>query len=300
MNNKNSDKRILFFLNRGSGQGIGPELEKEILELSRKERFTYRISEITGGKDRERIGREIDEFSPHTVVAAGGDGTVNLVAGQLLDKEVLMGIIPFGSANGMAYEMQIPTDPIEALRLIPHGIMRNVDVIKVNDDNICLHISDLGVNARVVKRFEKEGERGLLGYARQYFKELGRIKKFSYYIETDQETYRSNAIMLVVANAAHYGTGAVINPGGHSGDGKFEIIVVKAFPFWFFLNMLYTFVTGRKEGVSLINSISCKEARVITNPPQPLQVDGEVIETPKELILKLLPGKIKMIGGNSG
>lgn len=293
----NDNRKIIFFLNPKAGEGIVENLEDEITRRSDAAGYKCRIYEMTGKGDEARMRDELESFRPSIAVACGGDGTVNLVAGLVMGKNIKMGIVPLGSANGMAYQMDIPVDPLEAVGQVFRGSSGKVDVIKVGDEKICLHLSDLGMNARVIRRFESEKVRGFMGYAKQYFKELGSIKKFRTVISSGKWQVNSKAIMVVAANSSYYGTGALINPRGKIDDGKFEIIVIRPFPFWFFFYLILALFTGGLSSHRFIRVIQVEKATVRVSPLQELQVDGEVTGRKQKVDLEILPGKLEIIRG---
>ena len=92
--------------------------------------------------------------------------------------------------------------------------------MQVNDDQTCIHLSDIGLNALLLKYFEKSKIRGMIGYGLALFKVLGGKQKFNATIKTDKETIERKAFMIGNSNAGSYGTGAVINPESNLYDGR--------------------------------------------------------------------------------
>ncbi len=290
-------EKILYLLNPKAGSGVPENLETAIREQSTREGHTYKIHQLEGKFDPAQIKQVLDEYGPSTAVAAGGDGTINLVAGAVMGRETRLGIIPLGSANGLAYQLNIPGDPMEALKLIVSGKSKNVDMLMVNGKHHCLHMCDLGMNARVIRRYDKEDVRGFYGYAKQYFREFGMRRKFRYRIQTDEKTISSKAVMIVLANGSYYGTGASISPEGSPEDGWFEVVAVQAYPFWFLLYMLLS-VFFRKIGKrSFSRIIRCREAKITVIPSQEMQVDGEPMGPQNTISAKIVPGSVRIISG---
>lgn len=288
-------EKILIVINTSAGSRNDPGVMHELEEDLKNEKHTYRFIEIGAGKDAVDIDKEILHFQPEIIVAAGGDGTVNLVASHIIGKKIKLGIIPLGSANGMAYQLGIPAQSSEALKLILSAKSTRVDMLRINKKYYSIHMSDLGMNARVVKRYDEEGIRGLWGYARQYFRELFYAKKFHCELSTDERTVRSKVLMMVIANASHYGTGAAINPEGDISDGLMEVILVKAYPALFLIYMIASFFGLKKYDPDLIDIISCKKAAISVSPPQHMQVDGEHLGKMDEVEAKIIPGAINVI-----
>jgi len=290
-------ERILYFLNPGAGSGIPRELESAIEQQSKREGHSYRIHKLSGDQDPERIKEMLDEYDPSIAVAAGGDGTINLIARSIMDQEITLGIIPLGSSNGLAYQLNIPNDPMEALGNIATGKSRKIDVLVVNQEQLCLHMSDLGMNARVIRRYEDENVRGFYGYARQYFREFGMRSKFRYTLETSDETIASKAVMIVLANGSYYGTGASISPEGKPDDGWFEVVAIQAYPFWFLFYMLISLFIRQIGKRRFSRIIRCREVQISVNPPQEMQVDGEPLGPQRNISCRVIPESITIITG---
>ncbi|MCH5685479.1 hypothetical protein LWM68_15165 [Niabella sp. W65] len=81
-----------------------------------------------------------------------------MVVGLVLDSRLPIGIVPVGSANGLANEIRIPRDINEALNVVfeeNHEI--EIDALRLNNTHYPFHLSDLGFNARMINEFEKLG-----------------------------------------------------------------------------------------------------------------------------------------------
>ncbi|HQS05066.1 MAG TPA: acylglycerol kinase family protein, partial [Daejeonella sp.] len=103
-----SPLRILFIINPKSGHGGEKNLKHLISEQSESGEFDYQVI-VLSGDDKERISEKLNQYKPDIVAAAGGDGTINLIAGILANTRIPLAIIPMGSANGMAKELHIPS-----------------------------------------------------------------------------------------------------------------------------------------------------------------------------------------------
>ena len=109
----------------------------------------------------------LPEQLPDKVVSIGGDGTALFTALALMGSPYPMGIVPLGSANGMAKELFVNPKPIEALRdIIMSNRIEGLDILKVNDEYYTMHLGDVGVNANLVEAYEKDPNRGMITYAK--------------------------------------------------------------------------------------------------------------------------------------
>ncbi len=263
---------ILFVLNPISGGVPKSEIESFINQYTKERNIEYEIFHTTGSHDKESVKHWIKSINPDRVVAVGGDGTLKLVAEVLIGSDIPIGIIPAGSANGMAKELELPTDVEECMEMIVKGNSERIDVISINNNDICLHLSDIGMNAQLVKYFEDRGLRGKLGYARGVLRMLWRRLLLQVTISDGHNKIERNAFMVVLANARMYGTGAMINPDGDLQDGIFEVIVIRRLTIFALVKMFF-----RKEKFSsrFIEILPAHSVNIHVRKKAYFQVDGE-------------------------
>ncbi|HEX2394831.1 MAG TPA: diacylglycerol kinase family protein [Bacteroidales bacterium] len=268
-------RKILFVINRKSGSSDNTDIENTLAKGLESSLIRYEFHFLTGDDDSRHIKELIKSFKPDIVCAAGGDGTINLVASIIMNRPLTLGIIPIGSANGLAVELGIPENPEEAINLLLSGSARPMDVVQINADHICLHLSDVGINARIVSEFEKEGKRGFVGYFKHFFRELTRPQKsFKCEILINNRLYIHRSYMTVIANASKYRTGANLNPEGKIDDGIFEIVIFKPYHRWIWRSLFGAF-TGTMHKQPNVETYECTAAQITIKPAQDLQVDGE-------------------------
>ncbi len=276
--------RILFVINPKSGHGGEKNLKNLISEQSESGKFDFQVI-VMSGDDKDRISEKLKQYEPDIVAAAGGDGTINLMAGILANTGIPLAIIPLGSANGMAKELHIPGKMESAFEILIKGKTQAIDLIKINE-SICIHLADVGLNARVVKRFENDVKRGILTYAKHLFGEMFLLKKYVFNITCNGKTIRRKGVSMTFANASQYGTGAVINPKGILDDGKFELVIIKPFPRIKLLSIAWKMFMNRLHTSDYVEIISCDKAVVKSSRKTTLQVDGEVLGKVKEISIE--------------
>lgn len=221
----NNRKKLLFIINPASGNR--ETNWRTIIENYFEDRpCLIDFFNLPTDCDLQKIIDKIETFMPQQVIAVGGDGTVKLVAECLLQKNIPLAILPAGSANGLAKELGISSDPILALDGFMMGCVKRIHAIKINDQ-LCLHLSDIGFNAFVIKKFETQAGRGMWGYLKASVKALWSHPHLIIEMRLQQEKIKFKAAMVVIANATQYGTGARINPIGKLDDDVFEVIAVK-------------------------------------------------------------------------
>lgn len=283
--------RILFIINPVSGRKNRPELEGSIKAYFKDLSHTIEFFLLDGKNDAHSITDKINDFKPDRVVAAGGDGTITLVAKHILGTSIALGIIPTGSANGMAKELNIPVALDDALNIITKGIIKCSDAIEINNQ-VCLHLSDIGLNAQLVKYFDRGNIRGKIGYARVVLKVLYRKRTMQVTIQTKDKEIKREALMIVLANASKYGTGAVINPHGSIYDGLFEVVIIRSLGIAELFRMLIKPQPFNPERIEVFHATSVK---IETVKKAHFQVDGEYVGKVKRVKAKILPAQINLI-----
>lgn len=287
--------KILFVINPKAGGTDHEETIATLEELIKTRGFDGQFYFTTGDADEQNIKQQIETFKPQRVVAGGGDGTIQLVAKILLPYEMTMGIIPMGSANGLATALEIPKDPIEAAeRILASTKIRPMDMLRFNGTHLCIHLSDIGVNALMVKKYEEGGERGLLGYAKHMLAAIQETPLYHVTIRTPEQTYQKEGFMMAFANAHKYGTGVQISEGSVS-DGVFEICNVEK----------VTLDEAIKAGLTALNVfvdqdmfsdvITCREAEITIDQPAHFQIDGEYMGMTDHLKIEIVPGALKLL-----
>jgi diacylglycerol kinase (ATP) len=281
---------LLFIINSAAGNNK-TDWEKTILEYFENKPFSIIIFQLSNPCTAEQVQEQIKKHRPDTVIAVGGDGTLKLVTESVLNSDVPVGVLPAGSANGMAKELGIPTDAEKALEIITQGNVKKIDLIRINKE-LCIHLSDIGFNAFVVKTFETFNKRGMWSYIKAAFRVLLRHRHMEVTIAGDNQVAKRNAAMVVIANATKYGTGAVINPNGKLDDGLFEIIVIKKISFGEIIKMMITHkdFDPRKTELFTTSGVEMHSKHHVH-----FQVDGEYLGKIYSLKAECLPGVLQMI-----
>lgn len=284
--------KYLFVVNPGSGRNTAESWTGVIKEFFKESKDRYHIFLLTDKPDAREIKKQITSLSPLNVIAVGGDGTVAMLATILAEKNIPLGILPGGSANGMAKDLGIPENAEDALQIIKKGFVKKCDLIKINDRDYCLHMSDLGLNAHLIKHFDEGKVRGKFGYGLVILKTLWHKEKMQVIIRTKETEVWRNAFMVVLANARMYGTGAVINPEGTRDDGVFEVIIIRRLSLGSLLKMLL------KPGMfnpHKIEIISCTSVKITTVRSVHFQIDGEYKGKTKNVDAVIQPGAVRLI-----
>lgn len=278
--------KILTIINPVAGKGNHGNLQSEILKRlpanAEKEFF-----ETTGNDDLNKLTTAINAFQPDLVFVAGGDGTVKLAGSALGEKRTRLAIVPRGSANGLATDLNLPTQMDEAVKVGLGQGFKKIDAININGQ-MSLHISDLGINAELIKHFESGTVRGKPGYLLQTIPTLIDSEiPYQFKVTVEGNTIEHEAIMVAFANSKKFGTGTMVNPKGAMDDGIFEVLVFKQFDIPKIVKTLYGKIEMETDFVSCY---SCTQATVTSEKPVAFQIDGEFMGKQAEVVAKIEKG----------
>jgi len=285
------EKNILFVVNPISGDVDKAEMTAAVAQFADKENKNLVIYETIGQDDIAKIKALYKTHLPERIVIAGGDGTIKMVAEAMENVDVILGILPAGSANGLSVDLNLPTTIDENLSIAFRNNYMEVDMVRINGKN-SLHLSDIGLNADLVKNYENSETRGMWGYALQAYTTLKEANEpFHATITANNEIVETMARMIVIANSQKYGTGVVINPNGVMNDGKFELVILKNLD----LVVIGKIITGNMPIDSDdVLIISTDQATIKTNVPVSFQIDGEYCGAETNLNIRILHQQMKI------
>jgi diacylglycerol kinase (ATP) len=289
--NKILKKNILFVVNPISGDLDKSNLIEAVEEFSTTHHFDLKVYETTGKSDQKNIQKLYKQYQPERIIVAGGDGTIKMVAEAVEEFDVIIGILPAGSANGLSVDLNLPVAIEENLQIAFLNSYIEMDMICINGKK-SIHLSDIGLNADLVKNYEESDLRGIWGYALQAFTTLKDSNEpFVATISANNEVVEHTARMIVIANSQKYGTGVVINPNGAMNDGKFELVILKNLD----LLLIGKIITGNMPIDSDdIVIISTNKATIETDYPVNFQIDGEYCGAQTALEIHILHKQMKI------
>lgn len=260
-------------------------------EAASQNKVRLHLYETSGKNDADNIRSLYKKHKIDRVIVAGGDGTILLVAEALEKERATLAVVPSGSANGLAKDLDIPAGLEESISNAFEGKVIEMDMICINGKR-SLHLSDIGLNAELIKNYEEGAIRGKFGYLLQTIKTLSDSEDaFHCSIEAEGEIVETEARVIIIANSQKYGTGVVINPDGKIDDGKFEVVVFKNLD----LLTVGKILTGNMPLENPdIQIISTSKAKIRTQSPVNFQVDGEYCGTVEKLDITILPRHLKI------
>jgi YegS/Rv2252/BmrU family lipid kinase len=287
-------RKICFIHNPVSGVRKFNRFEEMVHQHLDLDKFEYTILETQSPKDAMRLASSAVQENFEIVVAVGGDGTVNEVVQGLGNADVILGIIPGGSGNGLARHLEIPLEPEKAIQLINKFNIKQIDIATINGYPFA-SIAGLGFDARVASKYRKVKNRGFYGYARVVTQEFFRYREREYILTFNGMQITRKALLLSIANSNQFGYNTIIAPSSRVDDGLLDVVVMKKFPLGELPRMIGLLFTGKIDQSSFYESFKTKELFIVRRRGKRVNIDGEAIRMGREIFVRIQPAAIKVI-----
>lgn len=286
-------KHIHFIINPASGK------EEPILSYINKAMAGAQVDwDISVTKKNLNAGELARKLIGKTDLVAvyGGDGCVTSVASALLGSNLPIAIIPGGTANVMAKELDIPLDAVEALALLGKGKHRiiAVDMGLVNGTPFLLRIN-MGIMADMVTSADRDlkDSIGQLAYGVTAVKTLIEAKSINYELDIDGEKISATGVSLTVTNSGNIGIGNfALQPGISIIDGFLDVILMKENNFSSVLKIAGSALM--QQETDAVQHWKAKKV-VIRMPKEQSYICDDTEKFAKTLNLEIAPGSIRML-----
>jgi YegS/Rv2252/BmrU family lipid kinase len=295
----NDLRRVFVVLNPMAGSCTAEDV-RTALEQHFGDRIDLEIYETTGRDDEDIVAtvRAVIERGVDLVAAAGGDGTVSDVAEGVIGTDVPLGIIPVGTANVFARELELPMTLDEACSLLAgEHTITSVDAMRLGEKYFVLQIG-IGLDSLMIRDTEREAKRrfGRAAYIWTALTRLVGYQPVRFTIVADGQRIRPRASQVVIANGGVLGVppfrwGPNISPD----DGRIDVCVVSARTVLDYLGLVWHTVLGQQRRDRNVRYLTARQSIAISaDHPLPVQADGEIVgETPVQV--QVVPNAVKVI-----
>ena len=173
------EQAIEVIINVGSGVDDKKEMREKVAANFAASGRKANISLARTGAEVVELARRAARMQADIIVAGGGDGTINAVASELVGTDKAFGVLPLGTLNHFAKDLNIPVDIEAAVRTIVSGHTMQVDVGQVND-RIFLNNSSLGLYPRLVHEREKQQRLGLRKWTAFFWAAISVLRRYPF------------------------------------------------------------------------------------------------------------------------
>lgn len=281
--------KFCFIVNPISGGRTKSQLIYEIQSFCTSRRIDYNVKYTEHKGHATHLAKESDA---DVIVAIGGDGTINDVASALVGTEKIMGIIPYGSGNGLARHLGITQK--NALQTLIDGIVIGADCGEMNGHIFCCTCGT-GLDAQIGARFAKKSRRGFLSYVESSVETWNHFKPEQYEVEIDGCSLCIDATMITIGNANQWGNNAFITPQASICDGMLDIAIVPQLNLLEMPLFLDLLMTKRLKESHFVHYYKGKHICIKRNKAEDVHYDGEPDILGQDLDIKIHEGCLKLI-----
>ncbi|NUU32655.1 lipid kinase [Arthrobacter sp. C9C5] len=218
------------------------------------------------------------------VVVGGGDGTVSYAAGRVAGTNVVLGVLPLGTANDFARTLEIPNNLAEACAVVAEGKVVDIDLGRANGEPF-LNVASVGLSVAVTEALSPRLKRfvGPLAYSIATLRAYARHKPFRARLEFpdgDHEPLElEDLLQLAVGNGRHYGGGNTVSPTAGIDDHTLDIYAILAGPLREHVSIARLLKDGSFIKHDRVYHLTTRRVRVVTDQPLPVNLDGEIATT---------------------
>lgn len=277
---------VVFNYNAGRKQAI--IYKKKLHKFLLKGGYNFKFVSID-----EFMTNDFEEFD--TIIAVGGDGTVNKVAQRVAFTDKALAIIPSGTANLLAAKLGIPTNLKKALKIIYNGNIKRIDALKINNEQ-CVLRCGLGYDSDIICK-TPQSLKNRFGYFAYFIAGIIfalRLNSKTYEITCNGKTRPIKATCVIISNASNmYKNNISLANNSEVDDGYFDVFILKAKnPVTFFYEFIRIILGIRK------NNLRAKyfkaKALTIKNSLTTCHIDGEKTKLKSDIVINIIPQAIKV------
>jgi len=283
-------KKVLVILNPAARGDRARAMREKISALSLQ--AVVRVTSAAG--DARVMAREAVQEGFRTIIAAGGDGTVNEVANGVAGSGVRFGILPVGTMNVFSTELGIPQNNLRAAwDIIDAGHVRELD-LPVANRSYFVQLAGIGLDAEVVRQTTPESKKSLGPVS--YLLTLAQVAAVtppSVIVEPDDSHHREGSFVLV-GNGRFYGGPFVLFKDARPDDGLLDVLVFKNQSHWDVVRYFQAIAFGSHAELPDVEYFQTRAMNVRSAGSVPVELDGELADA-LPCRFEMSPGKFPVL-----
>ncbi|WP_434509578.1 diacylglycerol/lipid kinase family protein [Desulfitobacterium sp. AusDCA] len=234
---------------------------------------------------RTQSPEDIENTAAHcadmdTVVVAGGDGSIHQAVNGLMkipmEERPILGILPVGTANDLAFALKLPKSIAAACEVIANGATFDMDLGKVNN-RYFVNVASAGLLTDISPKVDVrvKNRLGQLAYYLKGIETLPSFRPFHVQFEQNDRKYSEDAILLLAVNGLSVGGLRQLVPKASLSDGKLDFLLIKQSDWPETMRLLLKVLGGGKVGSSNMVQFQTKHVSISCERPVSSDLDGE-------------------------
>lgn len=284
-------------LNDSSGSGDRAAAARRLEEIFAMAGREARITVVKEGSAFRAAAEDAVRSGCDTLLAGGGDGTINIGASVLVGREIPLGVLPLGTRNHFARDLGIPLNLEEAAKVVLDGMVCRVDVGEVNG-LVFVNNSSLGVYPAIVRLRERHQASGLGKWIAALWAGLTVLRRSPFMavrIIAEAQTVVRRTPFVLVGNNEYRMVG--LQPGSRESlaAGRLSLYVLNAERRIGLLRLAWQVVRKGVDEVRELDLLTVEQATIETLRHR-LQValDGEVVPLESPLEYRIRPAALRV------
>ncbi len=265
-----------FIVNVKSGGGLGEKNLNKLVAYMQKNDLDFAVHITQAPHHATELAASLCRDGAKTIVAVGGDGTFHETLIGMDFARSRLGFIPSGRGNDFTRGIGLPTEPINALKVILDGKEVRLDYIEVGQNLRCLNIAGTGLDIDVLQRVA--GRQGKITYLKSLLYCVRHFEPYDIEVTIDGKTKLFSAVIVGICNGTQFGGGLKLSPLSKADDGKLDLIIIKMPKNNRILPALLKFLRGKHLALPITERIECENVLIHPLGGRSVQLDGEIYD----------------------
>ncbi|MEA4988502.1 MAG: YegS/Rv2252/BmrU family lipid kinase [Anaerovorax sp.] len=270
--------KVLLIYNPKAGNGMFKNSLDLIIEQFQKKHM--QIIPIRADKPAflNEVFRDLDKKKYRKVIAAGGDGTINVVVNAMLNNKVdlPLAIFPAGTANDFAYYFDIPHEIEQMINVALEERYTFADIGRVNDKYF-INVAAMGFLVDVSQKTDPniKNTLGVISYYLKGVSEIPNLRPIQVKISSEEYTAQEKIYFMLVMNGRSAGGFKRIAPTAEINDGLLDVMLFREMPIIDLPPLLINVLTGQHTENKNVVAFKTKKLYVESEQQVGTDVDGE-------------------------
>ncbi|MBG6096099.1 YegS/Rv2252/BmrU family lipid kinase [Nocardioides luteus] len=247
---------------------------------------------VHSGEELETTLDTVAADKPDLLVIGGGDGSVGAAAARIAGSDVVLAVLPLGTANDFARTLELDQDPETAVRQMLEGKVINVDIGRANGHTY-LNVASFGLSVAVTEALNPRLKKliGPAAYPVATLQAYRHHKPFTARLEFpegDHDTMELDDLLQVaVGNGRHYGGGNTVSPTASVDDDLLDVYAIVRGRLRDHVSIARLLRSGHFIEHEQVHHVTTSAVRITTDEAMPVNLDGEILtETPTDFTLE--------------
>lgn len=275
--------KVIFFYNPHAGNGLFKSNLDYIIE--RFQLKGLQIIPIRAGQSAvlSKLLSCIDPTEYRQIIAAGGDGTLNICVNAMIKNDIHLplAIFPSGTANDFAHYLELP-EAIGDMADIALGYRKTISDVGIVNGRAFINVSAMGMMVDISQRTDPilKSTIGALAYYLKGIAEFPSLRSIPVRIKSAEENFNGDVYFILVMNGTSAGGFRKISPSSTINDGKLAVTVFKRMPLTDFAPLLISYLQGNHQSNRNVLHFKTEEVIIDSDTEFGTDVDGEAGEKP--------------------